>query len=307
MTRASQTSRGLSAPGPFRASQPLLARSLGTVACLALAASAALLEPDRAQAQQDTTRNRGEWRDTLDRAPRDTFRVERTDRRRNAARPPDFLFAEPHFAFTLRGGMTFPRAGSDVFASAMQDLTLGKGDFRAITGAMDLSFRVAPRLDAVLSGSYGRSSKRSEFRAYLDNNNLPIEQRTRLSQVPLTAGLKAYLLPRGHQIGHFVWIPARVAPYVGAAGGFVWHRFEQSGDFVDHRDLAIYSATSVADGWSPTAHVFGGVDIGITRHAALKVEARYAFASADPGPDFANFNSLDLNGLQTTVGLSWRY
>ena len=308
MTRASPMSRGLSAPGPFRASPPVLARSLGAVACLALAASAVLLGPGRAQAQQDTTRNPPMWRDTLDAAPRDTFSsYVRRERRRNAARPPDFLFAEPHFAFGLRGGMTFPRAGSDVFASAMQNLTLGKGDFRAITGAVDLSFRLTPRLDAVLSGSYGRSTKRSEFRFLVDNNNQPIEQRTQLSQLPLTAGLKAYLLPRGHQIGHFVWIPARVAPYVGAAGGFVWHRFEQSGDFVDDRDQAIYSATSVGDGWSPTAHVFGGVDIGITRHTALKVEARYAFASADPGPDYAGFNSLDLNGLQTTVGLSWRY
>ena len=307
MTRASPMSRSLSAPGPFRASRRLLALPFAAVAFLALAATATMLSPGRAIAQQDTTRTRGEWRDTLDPAPRDTFRYERRDRRRSAARPPDFLFAEPRFAFSLRGGMTFPRAGSDVFNSAIENLTLGKGDFRAITGALDLSFRVTPRLDAVLSGSYSRSSKRSDFRAFLDNNNLPIEQRTRLSQVPLTAGLKAYLLPRGHQIGHFVWIPTRVAPYVGAAGGFVWHRFEQSGDFVDSRDLAIYSATSVADGWSPTAHVFGGVDIGITRHAALKVEARYAFASADPGPDFSGFTSLDLNGLQTTVGLSWRY
>lgn len=303
MTRPSQCARRLPGPGPDRGAS----RFFLTTLAFSFALAAAALLPSAAGAQQNPA-----GRDTLDRwQSGDTVRIDRWGGAPRAARkPPDFLFAEPRGSFALRFGMTFPRAGSDVFTSAFQDLTLRKGDFRALTGGVDLGFRILPRLDAVVSGSYSRSSRRSEFRNFdeiVGNDTFPIQQRTRLSQVPLTAGLKLYLLPRGRQIGHFVWIPTRIAPYVGAGAGVVWHRFEQSGDFVDHRDLGISSETYVADGWSPTAHVFGGLDMGISRHAALKLEGRWAWASADPGPDYSGFNSIDLAGFQTTVGLSWRY
>lgn len=219
----------------------------------------------------------------------------------------DFLFGAPKASIGVRLGMNFARAGGDVFDFTTRHLTLDRGDFGAVGIALDLALRLNSRLDAVLGLAYGGTTKRSEFRDYVDEQELPIEQETSFAQLPVTAGLKAYILPRGRSIGRLAWVPARVAPYIGAGGGVVRYRFEQAGDFVDVEDLSIFTDTFTSSGWTPVAHLFTGVDIGVSPRAALTAEARYAWASAEPGADFVGFDTIDLAGLQTTVGLSWRF
>lgn len=267
---------------------------------LVLGGSVLLLAPATAVAQQVVPRT----------TPPDTAQRGGWGEAPTPARPkPDFLFSQPRGVIELRAGMLFPRANSQVFAYSMQWLTLRRRDFDAPSLAADFGFRVTPRLDALLGVGYSRSSHWSEDRDYVEyvgNDTLPIRQKTSLRQVPLTVALRAYVLPRGQQIGHFVWLPARYAPYVGIAGGAVRHRFEQAGDFVDHNDFSINTQTYVSEGWSPIGQLFGGVDVGFAKRAALKVEARYSWSRADMGHDY-EFDKIDLAGLQTTIGLSWRY
>ena len=82
-----------------------------------------------------------------------------------------------------------------------------------------------------------RSSTQSEFRHWLDNNDLPIQQTTEFQRVPLTASLKMYLGPPGRSIGRFAWIPKRFAPVcrrrrrrhvVPAPPGGRFHRFRHA-------------------------------------------------------------------------------
>ncbi len=278
-------------------------RLVTTLPLLLLAAG--LLWPGVVAAQQDTT-----WRSL------DTLRLTRPPR--NATQPPDFLFEEPRASLDLRFGVLFPRVGSDIFQQTMQELTLSKRDLDGLTGALDLGFRLHPRLDALLGVAVSHAGKNSDVRASqcgglatntcVDNNDVPLQENTTFTQVPITAGLRAYLLPRGEQIGHFVWVPARVAPYIGATAGMVYYKFARSGDFVGPApDVSVFTDEVQTHGWTPIGQVLGGIDVRLSRRAALKAEARYSWASGGVNPGFTTFNGLDLAGLQTTLGLSWRY
>ncbi len=266
--------------------------------------------PSGLSAQRDTVASGDDW---------GGVNVNTAEARHTGARPPDFLFERPRGALTLRLVGLFPRAGSDIFSFSERQLTLKHSDFYAPLMGADLSFRVAPQVDLLFDAAFSRSSTQSEYRDLLDNNNRPINQWTRFIQVPLTAGFRAYLTQRGRQIGHFAWVPRKVTPFVGAAAGFVWHRFTQTGDFVDLQsaNMDIFTDTYTSQHWSPTVQLLGGTDVALGRHTALTVEARYGFASARMGADFEcapdaaatcqSFQPIDLAGLQTTVGFSWRY
>ena len=45
-------------------------------------------------------------------------------------------------------------------------------------------------------------------------------------------------------------------------------------------------------------HVFGGVDVQLYRGLYATVEGRYTKSSAKLGPDFIDFDPIDLSGLQ---------
>lgn len=220
-----------------------------------------------------------------------------------------FLLQSPVGAFALRIGYDRPLAQGDLFRQDFKDLTLSKNDFGAIHVGTDFSFHVGQRFDVVIGSTYAGSNAKSEFRDYIDNNDLPIEQNTKLQRVTITGGGKMYLAPRGRSIGRFAWVPNRIAPYVGAGGGILWSRYEQKGDFVDFATpaLNVFSATFQSDKWTPTAHVMAGTDFSLSPSLALTTEARYTYAHAALGRDFEGFDKIDLSGLSLTAGIALRF
>lgn len=218
----------------------------------------------------------------------------------------DFLFRVPRVSLQLKTGYNVARAGGDVFDFTRENLTVEKSDFGAFAIGGDIAIRMTPRLDFVLGFQYAGTSVRSEFRDWVDQDDLPIEQRTRFQQVPLTAGLRYYLTSRGRQVGRFVWIPERVVPYIGASAGTVYYNFEQEGDWVDFNDLAIFYDVLESSGWTPIGQAYAGVEFGLAPWLALVTEGRASYADGDPGSDFIGFEGIDLSGLQLTVGLSFR-
>src|SRR5204862_4355072 len=135
----------------------------------------------------------------------------------------------------------------------------------------------------------------------------PIEQTTEFNRVPLTASVKAYLMPAGRSIGHFAWIPARIAPYVGAGGGVMWYRFQQQGDFIAFDTLKVFTDSFDSNGWTPTVHALGGVEVSLGSRLAIATEARYEWARAPLDRDFSGFNRIDLSGISFTSGVLIRY
>ncbi|MDA1183762.1 MAG: hypothetical protein O2930_03840 [Acidobacteria bacterium] len=220
---------------------------------------------------------------------------------------PDFLFERPQGSVSVRGGWLFEREGSDLFTFVQEQLTVEPNDFDAPTLALDVGIAVASRTEAVFGVEFGGGTVRSEYRDLVDNDRLPITQATRLRQANLSASLKLALTPRGRDIGTIAWVPSAATPYVGAGAGALWYEFQQTGDFVDFLDLSVFSDTFRSTGWAPSAHVFAGVDVKLSRRLFLTGEGRYLWARAELGPDFASFKPIDLTGFKLTAGISYLF
>jgi len=219
----------------------------------------------------------------------------------------DFLFRDPRATLGLRFGYALPTASSEIFDFTREQLTVNRSDFNAAVWGGELAIRVAPRIDVALSFSSTSSSTPSEFRDWVDDRDLPIEQETRLVRRPLTLAVKAFLRDRGRSVGRFAWIPERWAPYVGAGVGYTWYTFEQTGDFIDFETLDIFKDHFEATGRTPTVHLLAGAEWSLGPSLLLTGEGRYAWARADMGGDFVDFDRMDLSGFEATAGIAIRF
>lgn len=218
-----------------------------------------------------------------------------------------FLFRQPIGSVAVRAGFQQASAGSDIFSFVTDELTLGRSDFAGISYAADLAFQIRPKLDLVFGGSYSGSDSRSEFRRFVDNNDLPIEQTTRLARVPVTASAKLYLTSRGRSIGRYAWIPSTFAPFVGVGGGAMWYRFEQEGDFINMETFEVFPDAFRSSGWTATAAGFGGLDISLGPRFGVTIEGRYVWARAPMSEDFSGFDRIDLSGYNASLGFFARF
>ncbi len=225
----------------------------------------------------------------------------------NAQRQRDFLFGEPNVSLSLNMGYGMARAESDIFDQITNDLTLERGDFDGMVVGGAVGIRVAPRVELALELSYRNSNTRSEFRDWVDLDELPIEQNTKLSTIPVTASLKYFILPRGRRISSLAWVPGRWSPFIGAGGGWVNYRFKQVGDWVDFYDLSIYSDRYESEGNTGIFHVLAGTEYSLTPAFYITGEGRYSWADAGMSRDFDGFDSIDLSGFQATLGLAVRF
>lgn len=221
---------------------------------------------------------------------------------------PDFLFASPKGMIGVRSGWMFARADSALFSFVQEHLTLERRDFNAPAIGVDVEIAMAPRVSTIVGFDFARASKSSEYRDFVDNQRLPITQTTRLSELNLSGSVKLAITPRGREISSRAFIPAAATPYVGAGAGILKYEFMQFGDFIDVNtaNLDIFPATLRASSWTPSAHVFGGVDVKVWRRMYMSGEARYVWADATPGRDFAG-KPLDLAGLKTTAGIHYLF
>ena len=223
-----------------------------------------------------------------------------------------FLFREPVFSVSLRGGFAYAQAGGELLSEARQVFTLDRNDFNSAVYGADLAFRVSPRLDFTLGASVARTSTPSEHRDWEEGDDIPIAQTTDFQRIPVNAGVKFYLAPRGRSVGQFAWVPSRLAPYVGAGVGKTWYRYRQVGDFVAdplnvEGDHPIFTDRFESSGWTTSGHALAGVDMTLSNHVALTAEARYGYAKARLSSDFVGYDPIDLSGATATVGLLFRF
>ena len=217
-----------------------------------------------------------------------------------------FLFHRPNARVAVRGGYAFASAGSDLFDFTTEQLTLNKRDFSGLSLGANVGFGVSDRVDLTLDAGYSRAAKKSEFRDLVDNNRLPIEQRTTFERIPLTANIKYYLSPPGQSIGSAAWIPAKLTPWIGAGAGAMRYRFKQEGDFVDFNTNNVFASTFDSAEWTPVVQGMAGVDFSLTPMIALTTEARYLYGKGELSRDFGGFDKIDLSGVSASVGLSFR-
>jgi opacity protein-like surface antigen len=218
-----------------------------------------------------------------------------------------FRIGKPRVFIGGHAGMNFPQAASDLFGLVTRELTLQKSDFQAPLGGFDVGIPFRSRFAAVFSFEYGRSTAVSESRDFVEENGDPIRQTTRFSQMPITGTLRFYPIKMGETVGSYAWIPNRLLPYVGGGGGILRYNFSQFGDFVDSRNLNIFTADLQSNGFVVTKHVAAGMDIGVTSLIFVNVEGRYSWAKADLSPDFTGFEPIDLSGLRVIGGVFFRF
>lgn len=225
---------------------------------------------------------------------------------RPVSRPsPDFLFERPQGTFGIRGSWVSGRNGSDWYDFVSDQLTIDKNDFISAGIGLDGGITLTRRIDITIGLDYGQSTTDSEYRRYVDNNRLPIEQQTVLRNANISGGLKFALTERGRDVGRLAWVPRKVVPYIGAGAGAMWYQVRQTGDFVDYVDLSVFPDVFESEGWTPSVHVMGGVDVRVLRRAYVSFDARYLWASGDLGPDWIDFDPIDLSGLRLSAGISF--
>lgn len=224
-----------------------------------------------------------------------------------SAQNPDFLFGKPHGTVAIRSGRMMARAGSDLFTFVQKQLTVDRKDFNAPAIGFDLDVAITPRATAVAGFDFSRSRANSEYRHFVDNNRLPITQTTELRETNVSGSIKLALTPRGREVSQHAWIPAMFTPYLGAGAGLMHNTFTQDGDFVDFTDSSVFTHTYNSDSWSPSAHVFGGVDIKGWKRVYFTGEARYLWSHADLGVDFNGFKPIDLAGFRVTGGVRYMF
>ncbi|MDZ7632832.1 MAG: hypothetical protein U5K74_16205 [Gemmatimonadaceae bacterium] len=217
-----------------------------------------------------------------------------------------FAFQRPILSLTVRGGYDRPSAGSEIYDFSTTNLTLSKGDFAAAGFLVDIGVRVSDRTEIVFSGGHSRRNAPSEFRDFIDNNDQPIEQTTRLRRTPIAAGVKFALTSPGEKIGKFAWIPARFTPWAGVGGGSMWYSFSQVGDFVDFQSLDVFPDQLTSDGWTPMGYAQLGADIRLTTRVSLTGDIRYTAARARMSNSFQGFDRIDLSGTAATMGFTLR-
>ena len=218
-----------------------------------------------------------------------------------------FLFQTPKVSFAFSLGYSIPNAKSDIFDYAQEQLTLEKSDFHRSYKGGEFAIRLADHIDLVAGVGHSTSTLPSEFRDWVDSDDLPIEQETIFSTTPVTVSARYYLSDRGRQIGRFAWVPKRLAPFIGAGAGVIWYKFEQVGDFVDFETRDIFYDRFISKGTAAQAHAFAGMDISLNKSVFLTAEGRYRWGRGELGRDFVDFDKMDLAGMQFTVSIWARF
>jgi hypothetical protein len=222
---------------------------------------------------------------------------------------PDFLFRRPSVTFGLRAGYSIPgESPNDFNAQLPTDMQFSykRGHFNSAAVSGELGIRATERVDVVADFGYARSKVGSEYRDWLDNNDLPIEQNTKLTRRSLTFGVKGYLWDRGQSVGHLAWIPRQWAPFAGVSAGWAWYQFEQKGDFVDFNTFNVFPDRYVSSGRTPTVQLFAGADWSLAPNFMLTAEGRYPRARSPMEQDFQGVD-INLSGFQASAGISLRF
>lgn len=224
------------------------------------------------------------------------------------AQDADFLFEQPRFSTAARGSWIFARASSDIFTFVEENLTIEKRDFSTPAVATEFGVALSPHVETLFGFEYSKAGVSSQYRGYTRRSTGgPITQHTSLETIGVNGSVKVALLSPGQRIGKLAWVPRLITPYVGAGGGVIKYDFTQEGAFVDFVDLAVFEDVFTGQGWTPSAHVFGGADVRLSRRVFLSVEGRYQWAAGDLGSSFAEFEPIDLTGFRASTGINIRF
>jgi hypothetical protein len=213
-----------------------------------------------------------------------------------------YLFSPPRVHLELETGYGLQLAGGQLFDQVLADHTLGGRDFDSPLIGAELGVRITERWDLGFSIGLQESRASSEYTEWVDQDDQPIEQVTKLRLVPAVVSVRYYLNDRGRKVGSFAWIPERFTPFVGLGAGVLSYRFQQRGDFIDFQTFGVHRDDLVSEGSTTMARATAGATWAFHRQLFLSAEGRWAWARGDVGGDFQGFDAMHLDGLQLALG-----
>ena len=227
---------------------------------------------------------------------------------------PDFLFGQPRgFAGFSAGWLRATSGGvfdwwfRGFFISGVdaqgEFIPISRRAYDTALFSVTAGYSVTPRVDLVFDVRPSDSVTRSEYRHW-SNNGRPISQSTQVWQIPLNAGVRYWVVPRGRAIGRLAWVPSTLAFHVGGGLGLRWYRLEQFGDFVDEADASIWPDRLRSEGKASTRHVTAGISVRLSRRVFAVAEARRVWSQPVADSSF-DFGDIDLGGLHMTGGIEF--
>jgi hypothetical protein len=194
-------------------------------------------------------------------------------------------------------------SGGGLLASFREYLTIDDRGYDTHLFRFVGGFSVTPRADLVFDLAPSKSRTMGEYRELEWESGLPITHSTEILQIPISAGVRYWVVPRGRRIGRLAWVPNTLAFHVGGGGGTRWYKLRQRGDFVDFVDLLIYRDTPQSQGWALSGHVSAGASIRTTRRLFVVAELRQVWSRTALAGSY--FGDIGLSGLQMTGGVEF--
>jgi hypothetical protein len=184
-----------------------------------------------------------------------------------------------------------PSAIGSVFDLASSELTLGSDDFRHVRPAVEVMFRVLPRVSALAGWSSGTKEVQSTIRQGSGSQvtSLGLEN-------ALVAGIVLDLATWG-EAG--VWRATASAGY-----GQQSYSFEQRGTFPDaSRPGSTLEGKFLTEGKGGLSFAGVRVERAVSNRVALTLGARYQWSEAEVSGDFRGFAPISLSGFGVSTGL----
>ena len=196
--------------------------------------------------------------------------------------------------FAVRGEDS--RVEGDVLWEDLSSLAVEVDDFNFATFGGEYMFGIGDYLEAGVGLGYYQRSVPSVYRSVTHSDGTEIAQDLKLRIIPFTA--TARFLPLGR---------SSVQPYVGGGIGVFNWRYSETGEFVDFRDDAIFSARYVDNGNAVGPVVFGGIRFPVSDIWLLGGELKYQHAVGDI--EAAGFlgDKIDLSGWTTSFTVNLRF
>jgi opacity protein-like surface antigen len=199
----------------------------------------------------------------------------------------------------LKIGMLEPDGESEFWDTQFQDFTGAVSDLDDIVLGVDYLWPLGRSTSLAFGVSFWEGETTQAYRDYTDSIGSSIRHTTTLQATDVTVALI-------YRFGHR---DSTLAPYIGAGGGFVWWRLEETGDFIDFAssELPIVFAHYQAEGTTSEVFAVAGLEMALTPSWSFLVEGRWRRADDELGDDYGGFGEIDLSGTELTAGFALRF
>lgn len=198
--------------------------------------------------------------------------------------------------FALRGQDS--RVNGDVLFTDLDSLVFDIKDFNGASFGAEWLVGMGDYLEAGVGANFYQRTVPSVYRSFVNTTGAEIQQDLKLKIVPLSATVR--FLPIGRN---------GIAPYVGAGIGVFNWRYSETGEFVDFADNSVFRSRYTANGNAVGPVVLAGLRAPVGDTFTVGGEIRYQKAEGDTKSAETGLLSdkIDLGGWTTSLTMHFRF